>query len=592
MISNLFISSGIVLSVLAANSLVTGNKFDSHDRRLKAKKEKMSKKSLKTGKSEKNFCDDSRLFNEAFTVDSISAPYDVNVSPFDWVLAQERSISNTMGLAATDCSGATPVDFQGIEPPNGFLANSVIQPGENKILCQSTNGPGGGPGANYAEQLFEEQIQTFATTCPGLSACCSPAFMNSTRGGSGDRTCVSTEAQPPACPFKYIFQSPSSLGITAEDTANPNTKSSQINVAGRQFRRALRPMHGKGYTCLKGTFNVLDVDAPNAIGLFKQPASFDSVMRFGGGVRATIKDLHDGPFKSFALKVLGVAEMEYGPTATLPGIPNKFMAPNAKAFFGDKDVFYDTSIKEVVDFTGLAFGNFNPSAPSDVINTFIASNSTGMVVGGDFINIASLPQFLTQNFEHTYGSPGAYRLGPNKAMRYFWQPCAGELERLQDAVDFDVTSITERDYYYKQMVMALDTDSPVALDSFSFCLYLQVQENACSQSIEAHLQNWDVAPQLVANVTIPKQQVTYGAFCENLLFTPARTIEDHFPLGSLNRQRTAVYAHTQLYRIAINCRVGEGNCDDNGLGLESDPYAYDANIPAVGFDMPSSPFIP
>jgi hypothetical protein len=63
----------------------------------------------------------------------------------------------------------------------------------------------------------------------------------------------------------------------------------------------------------------------------------------------------------------------------------------------------------------------------------------------------------------------------------------------------------------------------------------------------------------VADIHIPSQEFdtpARNAFCENLSFNPWHAIEDHRPLGGLNRIRKAVYEEIAVYRHAMNGNEG------------------------------------
>jgi hypothetical protein len=80
----------------------------------------------------------------------------------------------------------------------------------------------------------------------------------------------------------------------------------------------------------------------------------------------------------------------------------------------------------------------------------------------------------------------------------------------------------------------------------------------------------------VADVHIPRQQFDTperNAFCENLSFTPWHALEDHRPLGGLNRIRKAVYEEIAVYRHAMN---GVPYQEPKGWCLRLDGGACDA----------------
>merc|ERR1719424_1564071 len=119
----------------------------------------------------------------------------------------------------------------------------------------------------------------------------------------------------------------------------------------------------------------------------------------------------------------------------------------------------------------------------------------------------------------------------------------------------------EPDWYYRAMVAALDNSGkhypagPALTHGFEFCLIAVLQDDACRQSVEDFVETWGSSSrsETVARLKIMPQEVTYDGFCESLTFHPFRTLVEHFPLGSINRMRSAIYPFTQLVRIKLNC---------------------------------------
>jgi len=59
----------------------------------------------------------------------------------------------------------------------------------------------------------------------------------------------------------------------------------------------------------------------------------------------------------------------------------------------------------------------------------------------------------------------------------------------------------------------------------------------------------------IATIKIPKQQFNSPAqesFGENLSFTPWRCVQEHQPLGGVNRARKAVYIALSDVRLTLN----------------------------------------
>ena len=197
-----------------------------------------------------------------------------------------------------------------------------------------------------------------------------------------------------------------------------------------------------------------------------------------------------------------------------------------------------------------------------------------------------LTDVYLDNFNYSYGSPAAFRFGNNSAYRWYWQPCndpsgPGGLydQNISDHVEFlkrlKEMPIDEPDWYYRVMVAALDTSGrhypgPALTNGFEFCFIALLQDDPCRQSVENMVETWGSSgrSEVLARLKIMPQEVTYDGFCESLTFHPFRTLAEHFPLGSINRMRSAIYPFTQLVRIRLNCLLRIGPCK------ESNPYDF------------------
>jgi hypothetical protein len=95
-------------------------------------------------------------------------------------------------------------------------------------------------------------------------------------------------------------------------------------------------------------------------------------------------------------------------------------------------------------------------------------------------------------------------------------------------------------------------------EDFYFDFMIQFQENAAIMPIEDPTVEWSSPFIKVASIKIPKQifnsaaQISYG---ENLSFTPWHCINEHQPLGGVNRARKAVYIALSAFRHELNVKI-------------------------------------
>ena len=88
---------------------------------------------------------------------------------------------------------------------------------------------------------------------------------------------------------------------------------------------------------------------------------------------------------------------------------------------------------------------------------------------------------------------------------------------------------------------------------FDFCV--QPRVDATEQPIEDATRLWRSSPQKVATIHIPCQSFDSPEqmeFCENISFSPWQALDDHRPLGSLNRMRKATYVALSDFRHREN----------------------------------------
>merc|ERR1712014_550175 len=84
--------------------------------------------------------------------------------------------------------------------------------------------------------------------------------------------------------------------------------------------------------------------------------------------------------------------------------------------------------------------------------------------------------------------------------------------------------------------------------SFELCVFVQLQENPCTEPVEQADVNWQTPHRLVARTYIPKgEPPRYDNRCDNTAMHPYRTLTDHMPLGSLQRIRNTVYSHAKNF---------------------------------------------
>jgi catalase len=303
--------------------------------------------------------------------------------------------------------------------------------------------------------------------------------------------------------------------------------------AGQPYRR---DVHSKTHGCLKATFTVLDgLDAKLRFGLFANPGSYESWIRFSSGKEYPQPDSeHDA--RGMAIKVMGVPGKKLLEDDGLPPAGTQdFPLMNATQFF-------IRNIAEYAEFTqylgsglgaranyGYFLGGFTPDFRKWHLREMMLAKKTLKPAPDSLLN--------TQFY-----SVSAFKLGPQENVKYSARPC-----KESDAADVDRS---DPNFLRKEMVKRLANGAAC----FDFLVQLQVPGK--DMPVEDTTVEWseDDSPFLpVARLEIPSQQFeANNNLCEGLAFNPWHALPDHRPIGVMNRIRKAVYLEVSRYRRQTN----------------------------------------
>ena len=114
--------------------------------------------------------------------------------------------------------------------------------------------------------------------------------------------------------------------------------------------------------------------------------------------------------------------------------------------------------------------------------------------------------------------------------RWSIQPCAN----MQDAIP--ITVHTEKDNYMREALEETIANNDVCLE-----FMVQPQLDACADPLEDPSIMWKGEPIKVATIQIKRNTKSNNyyqqEYCKNMAFNPWNGIQDHAPLGNINRQR-------------------------------------------------------
>merc|ERR1711920_148651 len=328
-----------------------------------------------------------------------------------------------------------------------------------------------------------------------------------------------------------------------------------------EFSWAFKQMHGKGFTCLNARMKVLGEAEELALkskkiptlpkqfrfGLFEKTGADSTegrqwpvLLRFAGNRNSTIYDWHDVRVNGLAIKIYGAGDVtgddgehrvklskvprtDYAGNGDAPKIEVKVAddPDNTSAYFaGLREPYTVASIQKAKDNFAGDLEEFQNETTVDLL--FIAirgqrqqhcmTNTPDCVynifpAGGNAI--CYMPQFL-------YGN-NTYNCKPDPS------------------------------------VVTHSTRNALVNTSFELCVFVQLQENPCTEPVEQADVNWQTPHRLVARIYIPKgEPPRYDNRCDNTAMHPYRTLTDHMPLGSLQRIRNTVYSYAQTFRLNRN----------------------------------------
>jgi hypothetical protein len=369
---------------------------------------------------------------------------------------------------------------------------------------------------------------------------------------------------------------------------------------------AFKQNHGKGYTCLNARVKFLDTAEETALnrmgintvpkefrfGLFKKfdelGQQYPAFVRLAGNRNHTLFDWHDGRVNGLSIKIYD-AEQVTGQNGEnrikISGIPRDDYAkgdapikapyhnpkqyrvtgiPKAKKGFSGR--FESFQNETTIDLTFIAVrGQYQQgckeNSPKCLWNIF-AGSGDARCHSPEFLYGTKLEWCRKQDpsvrthatwnaLNYTYGSASAYKLGNNMAMKMMTQPCGPD--ESDNGKDYWASLTNNVQSPAHPNFKAANVKDTMMSSDMQLCVWVQLQENPCTEPIENSAVKWNTPLRLVGRVYIGKGVTpVYNDECDNTVFNPYRTLPDHMPLGSINRIRHAAYAYASNFRLLVN----------------------------------------
>jgi len=325
--------------------------------------------------------------------------------------------------------------------------------------------------------------------------------------------------------------------VLAEERPLPGEEAaldSIIETMGEYMRRHYRPGefqragNTKTHGVVRGEVIVRD-DVPEHMrrGVFTEPRTFRSWVRFSGPGPDSPTDINDVGFVSCAIKLMGVPglkllEDERATQDFLSVCTPTFVTPN---------VVVNADLQREILRGTPVFYFFRPGA-THILDFFMQSwwNET-----------------QTSPLEATYWSDVPYLLGEGQAMMYSVRPKSRERSKIPRV------PLTPPDSYLREAMTATLAQREVELD-----ILVQVQTDPHRMPIENAAVRWPsgLSPwRPVATLRIPRQTFDSPkqmAFAHNLSYNPWHCIPEHRPLGNQSRARRRMYYELSRLRQEVN----------------------------------------
>jgi hypothetical protein len=293
-----------------------------------------------------------------------------------------------------------------------------------------------------------------------------------------------------------------------ESAAIDELRALHLKVHRSQPGPSLRGEHPKQHSGLWASFRVeSDIPAPMRVGLFAAPRSYTALVRFSNGRGP---DDRKPEVHAMAVKVLV-------PGGDGPARTQDFIV-------ADHPVFFARNVQHVLDFLVATVKGI--PVPE------LAATAYPRLVG--FSSLAT-----TSLLAMTYWSQTPYKLGDG-AVKYLVAPSESDeapAVPLGDSPDCLREALVEQLTFRKI--------------GARFDLRVNPQTNAEAMPVEDPTVEWASAPVRLATISIYPQRFDTPeqmAFFENLSFSPWNALEEHRPLGGINRARRVVYEDSSALR--------------------------------------------
>lgn len=291
-----------------------------------------------------------------------------------------------------------------------------------------------------------------------------------------------------------------------------------------------RDQHPKHHGAVRAKFAVA-AGLPDSlrVGLFREPKTYDAVVRFSNGASHVdnVPDVH-----GIAIKLLEIQ----GPSM----LKDAADAGTQDFILIDHPVFFAIDSRDLVEVSA--------------VRKAIAAGDTSKA-GAYKRQLLLAEQFksygIPSPLEMSYFSTVPYALGKKDAAKKY----AVKYSLEPDPNNSSGRPMLTKDSPPDALSAALIEHLMINKKPASFAFRVQLQTDPVRMPVEDPTVPWDSEMTTVATLTIEPQEFNTPelmTFCQDLSFTPWHSIEEHRPLGGINRSRRDVYEATSVLRHEKN----------------------------------------
>ncbi len=317
---------------------------------------------------------------------------------------------------------------------------------------------------------------------------------------------------------------------------------------------AMRDQHAKSHGCVKAEFIVRDdLPAEFTTSLFRPGARYPAIVRFSNGNGRPQSDKKIDA-RGMAIKLRGVESATLLRTLA----PDRARAGEHDFVLSSFPVFF---CRDVVDYSELM--NL-VSAPHgtwrewlDLIKRVLEFGVRNPRQSVMFLLTGVLSLVTIRNpLTATYHSMSPFLFGDHKLVRYV----VGPARRRNNSARGWTLLTWPRSKNFLQDALVSDLDPAVHRpgDDFAFDFSVRVRHSASPDDAE-DASRWWISPRdrnvQLGRIEIPKQNFLTPSQLydgEHMTFNPWNCLEQHRPLGSINRMRLAVYLASLQVRQKLN----------------------------------------